>query len=74
MEEELFLGLRKKSGISIQRFEDKFGLPLMEVYGQAIDDLEKDGLILVEKDCIRMSKKGLFLGDTVAEKFILEQK
>lgn len=74
MEEELFLGLRKKSGISIQRFENKFGLPLMEVYGQAIDDLEKDGLILVEKDCIRMSKKGLFLGDTVAEKFILEQK
>ena len=74
VEEELFLGLRKKSGISIQRFEDKFGLPLMEVYGQAIDDLEKDGLILVEKDCIRMSKKGLFLGDTVAEKFILEQK
>jgi len=25
-----------------------------------------------DKDIVRMTKKGLFLGDTVAEKFILE--
>ena len=25
MEEEFFLGLRKKSGVSIKRFEEKFG-------------------------------------------------
>ncbi|EHJ53186.1 radical SAM family heme chaperone HemW [Streptococcus macacae] len=72
MEEEIFLGLRKKSGISIKRFEEKFGLPLTDIYGQVIDELKKDGLIIVEKDQMRMSKKGLFLGDTVAEKFILE--
>lgn len=72
MEEELFLGLRKKSGVSLSRFEEKFGRTLQEVYGPALHDLEESGLIVSDKDRIRMTKKGLFLGDTVAEKFILE--
>lgn len=72
MEEELFLGLRKKSGVSIKNFEEKFGLPLQEVYGPALHDLEASGLIVMDEDRLRMTKKGLFLGDTVAEKFILE--
>ncbi|MGT2636430.1 radical SAM family heme chaperone HemW [Streptococcus ratti] len=72
MEEELFLGLRKKSGVSLSRFEEKFGRTLQEVYGLALHDLEESGLIVSDKDRIRMTKKGLFLGDTVAEKFILE--
>ncbi|MGT2925012.1 radical SAM family heme chaperone HemW [Streptococcus caviae] len=72
MEEELFLGLRKKSGVSLKRFEEKFGRTLQEVYGPALHDLEESGLLVSDKDRIRMTKKGLFLGDTVAEKFILE--
>ncbi|MGT2750427.1 radical SAM family heme chaperone HemW [Streptococcus orisasini] len=72
MEEELFLGLRKKSGVSLQRFEEKFGQTFETVYGPILRELEADGLIVSEKDRIRMTKKGLFLGDTVAEKFILE--
>ena len=72
MEEELFLGLRKKTGVSTTRFEEKFGLSFWTRYGQVVRDLERDGLLIVEKDNVRMTKKGLFLGDTVAEKFILE--
>uniref|UniRef100_UPI003F694810 radical SAM family heme chaperone HemW n=1 Tax=Streptococcus pluranimalium TaxID=82348 RepID=UPI003F694810 len=72
MEEEFFLGLRKKSGISISHFEAKFGVGFEESYGQIVADLVKDGLLIHEDDTIRMTKKGLFLGDTVAEKFILD--
>ncbi|WFM79114.1 radical SAM family heme chaperone HemW [Streptococcus pluranimalium] len=72
MEEEFFLGLRKKSGISISHFEAKFGVGFEERYGQIVADLVKDGLLIHEDDTIRMTKKGLFLGDTVAEKFILD--
>ena len=72
MEEELFLGLRKKTGVSTTRFEEKFGLSFWTRYGQVVRDLERDGLLIVEKDNVRMTKKGLFLGDTVAERFILE--
>ena len=72
MEEEMFLGLRKKSGVSIRRFEEKFATSFEELYGQVVKDLCHQGLLQVEGQQIRMTKKGLFLGDTVAERFILE--
>ena len=72
MEEEMFLGLRKKSGVSMTRFEEKFGTSFQELYGQVVRDLCQQRLLQVEGQQIRMTKKGLFLGDTVAERFILE--
>ena len=72
MEEEMFLGLRKKTGVSKARFEEKFGTSFENVYGQVVRDLCHQGLLQVEGQQIRMTKKGLFLGDTVAERFILE--
>lgn len=72
MEEEMFLGLRKKTGVSKARFEEKFGTSFEELYGQVVRDLCHQGLLQVEGQQIRMTKKGLFLGDTVAERFILE--
>lgn len=72
MEEEMFLGLRKKSGVSMKRFEEKFGTSFDNLYGQVVRDLCHQGLLQVEGQQIRMTKKGLFLGDTVAERFILE--
>ena len=72
MEEEMFLGLRKKSGVSMTRFEEKFATSFDELYGQVVRDLCDQGLLQVEGKQIRMTKKGLFLGDTVAERFILE--
>ena len=72
MEEEMFLGLRKKSGVSMKRFEEKFGTSFDNLYGQVVRDLCHQGFLRVEGQQIRMTKKGLFLGDTVAERFILE--
>ena len=72
MEEEMFLGLRKKSGISMARFEEKFERSFQGLYGQIVRDLVQQGLMQVEGDRVRMTKRGLFLGDTVAERFILE--
>ena len=72
MEEEMFLGLRKKSGVSIARFEEKFGRSFDGLYGEIVKDLVQQGLMQIEGDRVRMTKRGLFLGDTVAERFILE--
>lgn len=72
MEEEFFLGLRKKSGVSILGFEEKFGISFQERYGKIVDALIKDNMLQMTNQHIRMTKKGLFLGDTVAEKFILD--
>ena len=72
MEEEMFLGLRKKTGVSKARFEEKFGTSFEDLYGQVVRDLCHQDLLQIEGQQIRMTKKGLFLGDTVAERFILE--
>ena len=72
MEEEMFLGLRKKSGVSMVRFEEKFGRSFDGLYGEIVRDLVQQGLMQIEGDRVRMTKRGLFLGDTVAERFILE--
>ena len=72
MEEEMFLGLRKKSGVSMARFEEKFGRSFDGLYGEIVEDLVQQGLMQIEGDRVRMTKRGLFLGDTVAERFILE--
>lgn len=72
MEEEMFLGLRKKSGVSMARFEEKFGRSFDELYGKIIRELVQQGLMQIDGDRVRMTKRGLFLGDTVAERFILE--
>ena len=72
MEEEMFLGLRKKTGVSKARFEEKFERSFDGLYGEIVRDLVQQGLMLVDGDRVRMTKRGLFLGDTVAERFILE--
>ena len=72
MEEEMFLGLRKKSGVSKKRFEEKFGISFEEQYGAVVSELTDQGMLVPDSDIVRMTKQGLFLGDTVAEKFILE--
>ena len=72
MEEEMFLGLRKKSGVSKKRFEEKFGLSFEDQYGAVVSELTERGLLVPDRDIVRMTKQGLFWGDTVAEKFILE--
>ena len=72
MEEELFLGLRKKTGVSKVRFEEKFGISFDQRYGQVVASLTEQGLLVPDDKQVRMTKRGLFLGDTVAEKFILE--
>lgn len=72
MEEELFLGLRKKTGVSKARFEEKFGVSFDQRYGQVVANLTEQGLLVPDDKQVRMTKRGLFLGDNVAEKFILE--
>ena len=54
------------------RFEEKFGRSFDGLYGEIVKDLVQQGLMQLDDDRVRMTKRGLFLGDTVAERFILE--
>ncbi len=74
IEEELFLGLRKKVGISKQKFQQKFQEPIEAIYGEVIQRLIKEELLIEEADILRLTKKGLFVGNNVFEAFLLSEK
>lgn len=73
MEEELFLGLRKKVGVSKAAFQQKFQVSLAEIYGLAIIELVQQELLIEDEQTIRLSKKGMFIGNQVFEAFLLNE-
>ncbi|WP_438763611.1 radical SAM family heme chaperone HemW [Enterococcus sp. AZ194] len=71
MEEEMFLGLRKKVGVSTEVFYKKYQIELQSVYGKVLKELQDDNLIIEENGFVKLTKKGLFIGNQVFEKFLL---
>ncbi|WEV60180.1 radical SAM family heme chaperone HemW [Streptococcaceae bacterium ESL0729] len=72
MEEEMFLGLRKKSGVSIKNFESKFETNFDQLFGQEVARLRREELLDLDDDRIFMTKKGFLLGNEVFESFLLD--
>lgn len=70
MEEEMFLGLRKTKGVSRKHFKQKFNQDLEVVFGKEIDNLIKKGLLEENKEFVRLTHKGKFLGNEVFQAFI----
>ncbi|WP_285013593.1 radical SAM family heme chaperone HemW [Lactococcus garvieae] len=72
IEEEMFLGLRKKNGVSIEHFHKKFGQTLEEVYGTIIEELAFQKMLFEADGRIQMTEKGFELGNEVFERFLLD--
>ena len=69
--ETLMLGLRLLGkGVNIKQIEKRFGVSFMEIYGKTVDTLSEDDLISIDSDRIYLTKKGLFLADSVILEFI----
>lgn len=69
MEEFMFLGLRLTEGIRKRTFLDKFGVPVEAVYGEALDRLQQEKLLLID-DSIRLTPYGLDISNYVMSKFL----
>lgn len=74
VEEEMFLGLRKLSGVNQQHFRDKFGFSCDMLYGDAISNLVKKGLLSEKQGRYCLTDRGLLLGNEVFVEFLLEEK
>ncbi|MHC5249703.1 radical SAM family heme chaperone HemW [Enterococcus sp. LJL90] len=72
MEEEMFLGLRKRQGISPDHFAEKFQVSLDSVYGLVIEELIQENLLVQQEDYLALTEEGLFLGNDVFERFLLD--
>ncbi|AYA77085.1 oxygen-independent coproporphyrinogen III oxidase [Bacillus sp. Y1] len=69
-EEEMFLGLRKMEGISVDHFIQKFGVDPLSLFKNEIDSLQSRDLISFQEGKIALTKKGRFLGNEVFQSFI----
>ncbi|WP_430612300.1 radical SAM family heme chaperone HemW [Enterococcus sp. DIV0876] len=74
MEEELFLGLRKKRGVSKTRFQQKFAVSFHEVYGSVTQKLVAKGWLAEDLDNVYLTKAGMFIGNDVFEAFLIDQE
>lgn len=70
MEEEMFLGLRKNIGVSLETFEERYSLTLREVYGKELDELLYKELIVIENDFVKLTTRGRFMGNEVFQYFL----
>lgn len=70
MEEEMFLGLRKNRGVSLETFEERYSLTLREVYGKELDELLYKELIVIENDFVKLTTRGRFMGNEVFQYFL----
>ncbi|WP_022760752.1 radical SAM family heme chaperone HemW [Butyrivibrio sp. AD3002] len=71
MEEFMFLGLRMICGVSVEEFKKRFDREIDEVYGDVINELVSDGLMIREGDSIRLTDKGLDISNYCMAKFLL---
>ena len=72
IEEFMFLGLRKMSGVSNQEFLKRFGINMNDIYQEIIEDLLEQELIQLTTEGITLTHKGKFLGNNVFQAFLLE--
>ncbi|PLT34644.1 radical SAM family heme chaperone HemW [Bacillus sp. V5-8f] len=70
MEEEMFLGLRKNEGVSLELFRKKFSVEMSKVFGEPLEEQRKLGLIEMNTDCVRLTRKGKLLGNEVFQSFL----
>lgn len=68
--EFMMIGFRKISGISISEFEKKFRINPLFYFRFEIEKLVNEGLIEVDLDNIKLTKKGLDLANLVFEEFV----
>ena len=73
IEEFIFMGLRMLSGIDLLKFNRKFGADIYSIYKNVIEKNIDDGLLIINKDRMYLTTKGVELSNRVMSDFILEK-
>ena len=70
MEDHMIMGLRMMSGVDEAGFSARFGVPLTDVFADSITDLIKAGLLERVNGHVRLTKRGIPLGNEVFARFL----
>jgi oxygen-independent coproporphyrinogen-3 oxidase len=71
MEEFCFLGLRRMAGISMTEFEERFGVPFMEVYGTVVNKYSSMGLLHQTGEVLALTDAGIDVSNVILADFLL---
>ncbi len=72
VEEEMFLGLRKRQGVSKQKFRQKYGREIEHLYGNEIKQLKQKGWLTEKAGFLQLTSEGLLFGNEVFQEFLLD--
>jgi len=70
MIETIILGLRTKDGVGNKKFKTRFGVNLNDIFPEQIKKLVNLGLLQKDNYRIKLTKKGIFLANTVFREFV----
>lgn len=70
MVDTIILGLRLNEGIALHSFRDRFGVDLLERYGDAVEELRRLGLVEVAEGSLRLTPRGRFFHNDVSLQFL----
>ena len=70
MEEFCFLSLRTASGIDMNKFKNKFGIDIDEIFGEVIKKLYRQKMIEIVDNRVRLTDYGMKLGNIAFAEFI----
>jgi oxygen-independent coproporphyrinogen-3 oxidase len=68
--EFLFLGLRLERGIDLRAYERRFGIDVLAKYDRDLLDLQKAGLVEIDEDKLRLTRKGKLFSNEVFAVFV----
>lgn len=71
IEEFIFMGLRMNDGINIKDFEKRFNIDINSIYKNIIEKNINKKLLIIDKENLRLTDKGIELSNSVMSDFIL---
>jgi len=74
IEEELFLGLRRISGVKKDLFKSRYGLEMGLLYQEEIEYLQRKGWLRETENSIRLTDDGVLFGNEAMAEFLLDDE
>ena len=71
MEETVILGMRMMEGVSGEKFYQKYGKRLTDIYGETIRKYVKMGLMEADKQGIRLTERGISVSNVILSDFLI---
>lgn len=68
--EALFMGLRLTDGISLSALKSRYGVDVLARYGGALQPAQDAGLLVIDRDTMQLTRRGLLLASEVMQVFV----